>query len=265
MKDEKKGTRYFRAKILKNNPVNKDFRLLIIEPIDGTFSSTPQAGQFYMLQCSNTYDPLLKRPFSIFRFDGRLHFLYKVRGKGTSLLASLRQGDVINAIGPLGKGYPEPEDEFIAISGGIGIASLMPLIEKFSKKAYLFYGSKTKDDLAAIEDAMAFSKELFLCTEDGSEGIKGRVTDLLEKFSLFNNGLLPIYACGPNPMLKELAKIVKGKDFKCFVSLEEYMACGVGACLGCVVKCKKEIGTEEWAYKRVCKEGPVFEISEVLW
>lgn len=265
MKDEKKGTRYFRAKILENNPVNKDFRLLIIEPIDDAFSSIPQAGQFYMLQCSNTYDPLLKRPFSIFRFDGRLHFLYKIKGKGTSLLASLRQGDIINAIGPLGKGYPEPEGEFIAVSGGIGIASLMPLIERFNKRAYLFYGSKTKGELLAIEDAMAFSKELFLCTEDGSEGMKGRVTDFLEKFSLFKNGLLPIYACGPNPMLKELAKIVEGKNFKCFVSLEEYMACGVGACLGCVVKCKKGIGTEEWTYKRVCKEGPVFEISKVLW
>jgi dihydroorotate dehydrogenase electron transfer subunit len=261
---QKGSTRYFNAKVLENRILNKDFRLLIIQRSNPSVDIG--AGQFYMLQCSKTYDPLLKRPFSIFRFDDEsLQFLYRIRGRGTRVLSSLRYGDIITAIGPLGNGFPEPGSDFIAVGGGVGIAPLMPLLEKFKKRGYLFYGAATKDEIVAINDAGMFSKEFFICTDDGTVGEKGRVTDLLEISFLFIQDRLPIYACGPNPMLKSLSLILENKRSVCFVSLEEYMACGIGACLGCVVKCKEENSSMGWVYKRVCKEGPVFDIKEVIW
>lgn len=262
-KTEKIPPKYFNAKIFDNIALNKDFRLLVLEKKDDL--SIPQPGQFYMLQAGNTYDPLLKRPFSLFRYnDNTIQFLYRVRGKGTHLLSSLKRGDSINIIGPLGKAFLEPEGDFIALAGGIGIASIMPLLEKFKKKAYLFYGAKKKDELIVLEDAKAFSKELFISTDDGSEGYKGIITDLLKNSTVFKNYSLPIYACGPYVMLRELAQIVLNIQ-TCYVSLEEYMACGVGACLGCVVKIKDPISEQGWTYKRVCKDGPVFDIREILW
>lgn len=259
---QKGPSRYFEAKVLENRTLNKNFRLLIIERANPSFPIS--AGQFYMLQCSSTYDPLLKRPFSIFRFDSdSLQFLYRIKGRGTRALSSLKEGDLTKAIGPLGNPFPEPDSDFIAVVGGVGIASIMPLLEKFKKSGYLFYGAKNKDELVAINEAKMFSKETFICTDDGSEGMKGMVTEILERSPFFKSSL-PIYSCGPEPMFRELLRIIENKGFKCYVSLEERMACGVGACLGCVVKCKKE-GSGEWIYKRVCKEGPVFDINEVVW
>jgi dihydroorotate dehydrogenase electron transfer subunit len=262
--DYKNPSIYFSAKVINNLVLNKDFRLLILDK--GDDSSIPQPGQFYMLQCGNTYDPLLKRPFSIFRFkENTIQFLYRIRGKGTFLLSCLKKGDIINIIGPLGKAFPAPEGDFIALAGGIGIASIMPLLEKFKKKAFLFYGAKSRDELIMLEDAKTFSKEIFISTDDGSTGNKGPVTDLLENSEILKNYSLPIYACGPNQMLKEFSRIVSDKEINCYVSLEEYMACGVGACLGCVVKIKDSLSKEKWSYKRVCKEGPVFDVREILW
>ncbi|BCB96419.1 dihydroorotate dehydrogenase B (NAD(+)), electron transfer subunit [Dissulfurispira thermophila] len=256
--------RYFKAIVLENSVLNNHFRLLTIEAeriaIDARPNPVP--GQFYMLQAGNTYDPLLKRPFSIFRYeDGLMSFLYRVRGKGTLLLSSLKKGDIIDVIGPLGNGYPEPEGDFIAVAGGIGIASLFPLLSKFKNRAYLFYGARNKQELVMIDEAKTFSKESFVATDDGSEGHRGTVTDLLKSFlnsSLITHHSSLIYACGPSPMLKELLHIVVGEKAKCYISLEEHMACGVGACIGCVVKTVS-------GYKRVCKEGPVFEIREIVW
>jgi dihydroorotate dehydrogenase electron transfer subunit len=261
-----------------------------------------------MLQAGDTYDPLLKRPFSIFKTEQQssraaeqhdmgmvaLSFLYRVRGKGTLSLSHLKSGDIINVIGPLGNSYPEPYGDFIAVAGGIGIASLFPLLEKYKNRAYLFYGARNREELVILNEVKALSKEIFIATDDGSEGQKGLVTDLLKNFfdasqiSPFppllkgGEGGLPIYACGPTPMLKELSKVVaeypssllpldKGRmgGVKCYVSLEEHMACGVGACLGCAVKVRIQ-NTEyrsqnNWTYKRVCKEGPVFEIEDIVW
>jgi dihydroorotate dehydrogenase electron transfer subunit len=215
-----------------------------------------------MLQAGDTYDPLLKRPFSIFRHeDNSLSFLYRIRGKGTLSLSHLKSGDIINAIGPLGNSYPEPHGDFIALAGGIGIASLLHLLARFKNKAHLFYGARNKEELVMLNEAKALSKESFITTDDGSEGEKGLITDSLMKF--FNSlpithYPLPLYACGPTPMLRELSKVVAGKDIKCYVSLEEHMACGVGACLGCVIKTVS-------GNKRVCKEGPVFDIKDIIW
>lgn len=265
-------SRYFKAVILENNRLNKHFRLLIIKPASAFSLKNPLPGQFYMLQVGNTCDPLLKRPFSIFASeDNILKFLYRIRGKGTSCLSNLKNGDLINVIGPLGNNYPIPEGDFIAIAGGIGIASLFPLLEQFKRRAYLFYGTRNKEELIMLPEVKSLVKELFITTDDGSEGKRGLITEVLRDFlnSLFvTRYSLPIYACGPTPMLKELSQIIAGKDVKCYISLEEHMACGVGACLGCVVKVrsqKTEDRGQTWTYKRVCKEGPVFDMEDIVW
>ncbi len=223
---------------------------------------TPEPGQFYMLQTGHTNDPLLKRPFSIFSHeDATLTFLYRVRGKGTMSLAKLKAGDAIQVIGPVGNSYPEPKGDFIAVAGGIGIASLLPLLEKHRNRAYLFYGARSREELVMVEKAKGLSKEIFMVTDDGSEGRKGLITEAVKDFlnsSQIPSGELPIYTCGPAPMLRELAGLVKDRGIKCYASLEEHMACGVGACLGCVVKTHS-------GQKRVCKEGPVFDIEEIVW
>lgn len=267
-------SKYFKAKIIDNKSLNKDFRLITISPLPEVL--VPEPGQFYMLQVSSNYDPLLKRPFSIFKYgDNMLKFLYRIKGKGTSCLSNFKRGDSIYAIGPLGNGFSAPQGDFIAVAGGIGVASLFPLLEKYKNRAYLFYGARNKEELVMVEESSALAKEIFITTEDGSERQKGLVTDLLKDSLFVTHYLLPMYACGPTPMLKELSNIVVNPPFtkgeiKCYVSLEEHMACGVGACLGCAVRVRSQItdhGSQgsELIYERICKEGPVFDLKDIVW
>lgn len=224
-----------------------------------------------MIQAGNTYDPLLKRPFSIFRHkDNMLQFLYRIRGKGTICLSNVKEGDTIDLIGPLGNGYPVPKGDFVAVAGGIGIASLYPLIEQYKNRAHLFYGARNKDELLMLNEVSMLSKKIWITTDDGSAGKKGLITAPLKDFLRHNH--LPVYACGSMPMLKTIFDIIKDTELKCYASLEENMACGIGACLGCVVKVrseKLEVRTKTkkdlTVYKRVCKEGPVFDLKDIVW
>lgn len=254
--------RHFKAEVLDNSFVAESFKLITLSPDSGALGPLP--GQFYMLESGRSTDPLLKRPFSIFRFDdGGLRFLYRVRGRGTASIAGFNKGDVINVVGPLGKAYPEPHGQFIAIAGGVGIASLYSFIEKKPGKAVLFYGARNARELLYYDEAEKLSARAFSTTDDGSAGEKGFVTDKLTEFIKSEGKSMPVYACGPHPMLKKVAEIAKQNNLKCYVSLEEHMACGIGACLGCVVKAKSF--DREYEYKRVCKEGPVFDAAGVLW
>ncbi len=254
--------RYLRAKIINNLPLDSKNNLLTIDPLEPVIN--PETGQFYMIEVGNSYDPLLKRPFSYFRktSDG-IQFLYAIKGKGTSLMKDFKQGMIINIIGPLGTRYPKPKKNYIPllIAGGIGIASLFSLVEKLSKKAYVIYGAKIKDDLLMLNDLKNLGNEPIIVTEDGSIGEKGTVVDALKDFLTHQTSLVPrlsLYACGPKTMLEAISMIAIDKGIKGYVSLEENMACGFGACLGCAVK-------TIYGYKRVCKEGPVFPIEEIVW
>ncbi|MBF0505266.1 MAG: dihydroorotate dehydrogenase electron transfer subunit [Nitrospirae bacterium] len=237
-----------------------------------------------MIQTGTACDPLLKRPFSIYNFEqNHLSFLYRIRGKGTLSLSQLREGDVLQVIGPLGNSYPEPDGDFIAVAGGIGIASLLPLIRKYRQRAYLFYGAMNTGDLVMLEETRELAKEIFITTDDGSDGQKGWIThavkDFLGELKIANQpsprrkGALSIYACGPVPMLKALSEITRAAGLPCYASMEEHMACGIGACLGCVVKiadkrASLQRGAEaagQFIYKRVCKEGPIFNIEDIVW
>ncbi|MDP2276856.1 MAG: dihydroorotate dehydrogenase electron transfer subunit, partial [Nitrospirota bacterium] len=240
-------SKYIRAKITENSPANKGHNLLVLSPDDIPQRSLP--GQFYMIGTDFSYDPLLKRPFSIFREassaeGGELQFLYRIKGKGTKLLKEMRKGETVNLLGPLGNGYPMPGKNLtpVLVAGGIGIASLFPLAEKLLGNIHFFYGARTKNELLMLNELKGLvKKELIISTNDGSEGTQGTVVDVLNNFLTSHFSLLTshlIYACGPSPMLEAVSKFAAENEIKGYISMEENMACGVGACLGCTVKTK---------------------------
>jgi dihydroorotate dehydrogenase electron transfer subunit len=250
------GAAAFRADVVENRPLNENHFVLTFRPQES--SPDPEPGQFYMIGTGSTADPLLKRPFCFFdRVNGDIQLLYRVRGRGTELLRDKKSGDLVDVLGPLGNPWPMPpkKEHPLIVAGGVGIASVMPLVTGLTKRATVLYGGRSRDELLMLEELKAVAGELRTSTEDGSHGAKGLVTDLVRGISGENH---VIYACGPEGMLKAIAEMARERGLNGYVSLEEHMACGVGACLGCAVMTKK-------GYKRVCKEGPVFKMGEVVW
>lgn len=272
--------RHFKAKIISNLHLNSRNSLLTIRPLEPV--DDPKPGQFYLLKVINTYDPLLKRPFSFFRKTSEgIQFLYTVRGKGTSIMRELAQGDVISILGPLGSGYPVPRrgELPLLVAGGIGIASIFSFAESLGTKARVFYGTRDKNELIMLDELNMLTDKLIISTEDGSMGAEGMIVDVLEDFLTGSSGIKDyvLYACGPKPMLEAIARITGERGLRCYVSMEENMACGVGACQGCAIKVrskeKRAKSREERAksaefeliYKMVCKDGPVFPIEKIVW
>jgi dihydroorotate dehydrogenase electron transfer subunit len=253
-------SRLFEARVDANIRIAESVKLITLDPLDSI--ERPCPGQFFMLGAGCGNDPLLKRPFSIFRgWNGKLQFLYRIRGKGTLCIANCKKDDIINIMGPLGNSWPEPAGDFIVLAGGIGVASVYSLIEAYPQRAGVFCGYRNCEELLMLEDIGKLAKKVSATTDDGSYCRAGLITEPFTEFigsAQFSDNPLPVYACGPTPMLKALAAIIKGKNLKCHVSLEEVMACGVGACLGCVCKTKS-------GYTRICKEGPVFDIEDIVW
>ena len=255
-------SRSFKAIIKRNLPVHAIHNLLTVSVPDSM--PAPQPGQFFMVEVNKGTDPLLKRAFSLFRnTEEGIQILYRVRGKGTGILKNMKEGAVVDMLGPLGNFYPmPPEDKTpLIIAGGIGIASVFSLVERLAGRAIVFYGARTREDLLMLKEVKQLAKEVIVSTDDGSAGAKGTVADSLLAF--LDNPQSPIsnhciYACGPHPLLKALSHSAREYRIRTYVSLEEHMACGIGACLGCVVK------TDD-GYKRVCKEGPVMNAMEISW
>ena len=235
-------------------------------------------GQFIMLKTSDNHSPFLRRPFSIYKnftnnhLDKRnrdcLFILYKKVGKGTQKMMTFHKGEKVNLIGPLGNGFTLPplpsSPPIILIGGGVGIVSLYPLVETLKdRKLSVFIGGKAKGDILCVEDFKKYNANISIATEDGSLGFKGTVVDLfLSSKETFQKKEIPyIFSCGPVGMLKELATRLKSKNLNCQVSLEARMGCGFGACWGCVVKTKHP----KTPYQRVCKEGPVFHLEDIIW
>jgi dihydroorotate dehydrogenase electron transfer subunit len=243
-------------------PLQKEHNLLTLIPLSPVREPVP--GQFYMIGMEGDYDPLLKRPFSLLRrTEEGLQILYRIRGRGTALLRNMREGSVIDVLGPLGNSYPMPAKDHIPVivAGGVGIASLFFLAERLSGRAAIFYGARRSDELVMMDELRELADDLFISTEDGSYGEKGTILEVLQQYlardpSRESRHL--IYACGPRLMLEALRRMTVPRRMRAYVTLEENMACGIGACLGCVVK------TTE-GHKRVCKEGPIFAIDEIVW
>ena len=234
-------------------------------------SSHAEPGQFVNVKCGQGYDPLLRRPLSIHRSSKehkRFELLYEVIGKGTELLSKQSVGSELDILGPLGKGFAIDKNKQIAVlvGGGMGIAPLLMLADELKGKIpaiYIIIGSKTRDRLLCEKEFKTTTDQVMIATDDGSYGKKGFVSDILLEFlndqlTTHNFQLTTIYSCGPKPMLKAIADISFQKKIDCQVSMEQHMACGIGTCLGCVIKTKD-------GYKKVCDEGPVFAGSDIIW
>jgi dihydroorotate dehydrogenase electron transfer subunit len=264
------------GKVVSNKRIKSVYYLLGINcpPI----ADQIKPGQFVMVKVSDDRSPLLRRPFSVYksypgshpekRKRGCLFILYKKVGKGTQRMTTMKKGEKVDLIGPLGNGFilpPLPSStNIILVGGGVGIVSLYPLAEALKgRKLFVFIGGKTQQDILCVEDFKIFNSKTFVATEDGSLGTKGTVVNLFlsHRKKFIRDEECYLYACGPVAMLKALAGIVKLKNFICQASLETRMGCGFGACWGCVVKTNHP----KTPYQRVCKEGPVFTLKDILW
>lgn len=257
-----RANRSFKAILKGNFEISPGYRLLTLKPDVGAAGSAPEApkpGQFYMISTGQSPEPLLKRPFCYFdsTSEGEIVMLYKVHGKGTRRLADMAEGAVLDVLGPLGNTYPNPPKgrRPLIVAGGIGIASVMPLIKKFGSKARVVFGARTSEELVMRKEVSTFLCELHGCTDDGSVGLQGTVVDMLRNLEPGKNDM--IYACGPKPMTRAVVEFAAANEIKGHASLEEYMACGIGACMGCVVMTSK-------GYRRVCKEGPIFKLEDLV-
>ncbi len=233
-------------------------------------------GQFIHVKCSKDNYPLLRRPLSIHRIDkekGEISILFQVIGEGTKLLAQKEVRDNLDILGPIGNGfniYPESK-KIIIIGGGIGVAPLLALCEESirqGKEVRVLIGALKKELVIEEENFRKLGAKVDVASNDGSYKYKGLVTDLLER--IIKEGWLAdqIFACGPKLKLKKVVEVSLEAHIDCQVSLEERMACGIGACLGCVCKIKtrdKKEGKVKYEFKRVCVDGPVFRGSEVVW
>jgi len=234
-------------------------------------ASRVKPGQFLMVRTEGvSNDPLLRRPFSVHGIGdgGIISILYRIVGRVTSLLSTAREHEHISVIGPLGKGFPLPGDseQAILVAGGMGVAPLFFLSQslplELRSDTQMLLGFPTSREVVLIEQIRALGLELSLATEDGSAGFKGTVTDLFERIIDPAAGKPIIYACGPNAMLKKIVREAGKRKLPCYVSLEGYMACGLGLCLGCAVKAARKEKTE---YYYACKDGPVFSAEMIDW
>ncbi len=244
-------------KVLNNEKINDKYFKLVLDAKDIADIAIP--GQFLMLKVCTGNDPLLRRPISIHNCVGnKVEMLYEVVGKGTEILANIKNGEFIEVIGPLGNGFDIKNTDAVLVAGGMGVAPLIFLAQKLKQKkinGLVLIGGRSKEQILCEEEFKSLGFKVLTAADDGSEGFKGRVTELLNRELLsIDHHKFTIYSCGPKPMLKELQRISQEKNIEAQVSLESHMACGIGACLGCVVNTKE-------GFKRVCKEGPVFDAS----
>ena len=252
------------CKVLRNDEIGQNIYSMELECEE--VAQLAQPGQFVHIRMGSFYDPLLRRPFSIHDTERKnFKLVYEVVGKGSRILSETPPGVAIDVLGPLGKGFEigESQGTYCMVAGGIGIAPLYFLTKKLKARTDRligFIGAKTSDKLIGDTALRSMGIEVFTSTEDGSSGFKGLITELFEKIVERRNFKeLTLYACGPKEMLKSLAEISDRRGFKAQVSLEEFMACGMGACLGCGVKLKSG------EYRMVCKDGPVFWLDEVTF
>jgi dihydroorotate dehydrogenase electron transfer subunit len=218
-------------------------------------------GQFVSVYCHDE-SRLLPRPISICEIDkenGRLRVVYRVTGQktGTEEFSKLKAGDIIPVIGPLGNGFPKKEKKAFLIGGGIGIPPMLQLAKELNCEKQIVLGFR--DELFLMDEFKKQGK-VYVATEDGSAGTEGNVLDAIRE-----NGLDAeiIYACGPMPMLRALKEYAEKNHIECWISMEERMACGIGACLACVCQSKEKDAHSNVKNKRICKEGPVFRAEEV--
>jgi len=226
-------------------------------------AETVMPGQFVHLRVAKGRDFLLRRPFSVYRVTGEtIQILYQVIGRGTSEMALAQKGAKMDFIGPIGRGWEIPKGikSALIVAGGLGAAPLAMLTDRLSENGVsvsVALGALTADQLYCLDILRRTAKTVVCCTDDGSMGIEGKVTIAANEM-LSQGDFDIVYTCGPEIMQQAVAQLARKAAVPCQVSLERLMACGIGACLSCVVATKH-------GNKRACVDGPVFDADEVLW
>ncbi len=266
------------ARVISNQPDGNGFKLRL--EVDDWPGSSP--GQFLMLGAgavtgAQRQDPLLPRPMAVYRdasiaasaaatspSKSSIEVLYRVVGRGTTLISEIQPEQEISLVGPLGQGFAvEPGGaQALLVGGGTGIASLFELANALAasgRAVTVMLGARSEPDLIGLKDFETLNAEIVCMTEDGSRGAKGLVTvPLVERLADAAADTI-VYACGPTPMMRAAAELAEAENIRCYVSLENPMACGFGVCLGCAAP------RREGGFSLVCRQGPVFESSEIDW
>ena len=258
----------------------KERHLLLDLAVPKSFEAA-KPGQFVHIRIEDSLDPLLRRPLSIHDIAAHqkggllsCRILYEIVGKGTALLAEKKALSELDILGPLGNGFDMKKlakakaSEIFLVAGGMGVAPLYYLAKQLvtrhqspvTSKIIVLIGGRTREHVLCEKEFKALGCDVHVSTDDGSKGFKGRVTELLRKqlSQVPGSKSQVICACGPKPMLAALAGFGRGQGISVQVSLEEFMGCGLGACLGCVIRTTS-------GYKRICHDGPVFDAGDIIW
>jgi dihydroorotate dehydrogenase electron transfer subunit len=260
-----------RVEVRANDRLGPEIFLLTVSAPEIAAGAGP--GQFVMLQAGTGPEPLLRRPMSFCQAGpaaaphteaDTFQILYQIVGLGTGMMARLTPGDVVSCLGPLGRGFRIPEDPsrpVVLVAGGIGVAPFPFLAERLRLAGVpwsLLYGARSERQLVGVDWFRELGGDTALVTEDGSAGDTGLVTDpLRRRIESDGNGMV-VCACGPDPMLRAVAKLCVDNGVECQLSLEAMMPCGFGVCLGCCVPAAAGDG-----YLRICTDGPVFSPEEI--
>lgn len=252
------GKQNIEAEIISQKKLSGDIFDMILNV--GSMAKDAVPGQFVSVYI-NDGSKLLPRPISICGIDkdrGTLRIVYRVAGKGTELLSTYEAGEKVTVLGPLGNGFTMKKDKAILIGGGIGIPPMLELAKQLECEKSIVLGYRDQDTF--LKEEFEPYGRVYVSTEDGSAGTKGNVIDAVREQAV--QGAV-IYACGPTPMLRGVKAYAQEMGLEAQISLEERMACGIGACLACVCKSKEVDGHTHVHNKRVCKDGPVFDAKEV--
>jgi dihydroorotate dehydrogenase electron transfer subunit len=283
------------ATIVEHRQIARDtFLLRFYAP---TIAARIRPGQFLMLRLAGFDDPMLGRALALFDVEApretaessaqapkHVAVVYMVVGKLTSRLRTFQPGQTLKVWGPLGNGFsPAPVDHLVMVAGGVGITPFLAVAQqalglrgyggdapqRTADRVTLCYGARTADYLAAVEQFTTAGVDVRVATDDGSQGIHGRVTaalgDVLREHSARagDPAALRVLCCGPEPRMEAAVEVCRRTEASCFVSLETPMACGIGICFSCVAKVLQNDGA--WDYKRTCVEGPVFDAGKIVW
>ena len=258
------------AEILDHRDQQNDYRILQLSAPE--IGPLVQPGQFIELLVPRLDDAVLRRPFSVYKADSQsVTILYKVVGKGTAAMRRLETGEKVNIIGPLGNGFPNNRKELtpVLIGGGYGAAALYLQGKALSQKGVVFFGGRSAIDILCVDEFEALGWEVRVSTEDGSLGYRGLVTESFDEWltehcpAADSAPGIEVFACGPEGMLRAFGDRAGTGGFTAWLSMDRHMACGMGACLTCVIK--KRDTESSWQWARCCTEGPVFDSTEIVW
>jgi 2-polyprenylphenol hydroxylase and related flavodoxin oxidoreductases len=245
------------CKLLKKTEIQPGIFDFVLEA--PAFAKITQAGQFAHVRIPGR---TLRRPISICGIDrekATIRLVFQIRGKGTEEMSAFKEGEMIEVLAPIGNGFSlhDKSKKALIIGGGIGTPPLLEIAKHYGNNADVILGFRNSDNVILEEEFKGFGAKVSVATEDGSAGTKGYVTNLIQSDKKYDY----IYTCGPEAMLKAVCKFAVEKGIFCYISLEERMACGVGACLGCACELIDDTGNKY--YGHVCKDGPVFDYKKV--